>query len=580
MPRARAPAVAATLAAAVGLAVVTASAALVGGAGEASYGGVVTAFAVLEMVAGAALLAAAVALIATGRGTASGVLAVAASAAWFAPNAVGWEDGSSLARGAGLLFAPLLPALVFALAASIPPALAGRPGARLLGLVTLLTAATAAASIGLALVRDPLRDRYCWRDCTLDALVVHDDVVLARRLAWLVLGLAVTGGLLATLTGTVRLARAAAVTRRGSGPALAAAALTGLALSAYALALVLEPREEPGRALYGWLFVARSLALVALAAALAWIAVRPVLVRGRVTRLAVDLERSAAEGGLGRLLARALGDPGLRLGYPIGAGDRVVDADGRPLALDRRRVTPLLGDDGVVALVESDVTTADVVESELGPASQLALGNERLRAEALVRLSDVIASRARIVNTADTARRRMERDLHDGAQQRLLALTYDLRAALTIAESSGNPEAVRPLREALDRAVVAAQDLRDIAHGIFPAELTASGLESALESLADVRPLRLTVGLPTGRRYDAELEAAAYAVVADSAEDGGLVVVTIAESDVALLVAVEGDVDWGERRLRVDDRVGAVGGHVSASGRRLEALFPLRPPPG
>src|SRR5207237_9763819 len=140
---------------------------------------------------------------------------------------------------------------------------------------------------------------------------------------------------------------------------------------------------------------------------------------------------------------RALAAPGLGLGTLVGQAGGVGAADGRPPA--RRspgRVTPLVGRAGVVALVESEATQAQALERELGPAAQVAVENERLRAEALARLTDVTASRARIVETADAARQRMERDLHDGAQQRMLALTYDLRVALAIAGAGENGPAV------------------------------------------------------------------------------------------------------------------------------------------
>ena len=172
----------------------------------------------------------------------------------------------------------------------------------------------------------------------------------------------------------------------------------------------------------------------------------------------------------------------------------------------------------------------------------------------------------------------MERDLHDGAQQRMLALGYDLRVALAVAESSGNERAAASLRLALDQAVEAAKELRDIAHGIFPAELTASGLEAALESLADVRPLRLAVELSPGRRYPAEIETAAYAVVAEAAEDGGVLDVGAVESDGALQVTVEGAADWSASAVALADRVGAAGGVVRIAGRRLEVLLPVPPP--
>ncbi len=105
------------------------------------------------------------------------------------------------------------------------------------------------------------------------------------------------------------------MTRRWAGPALAATVLAGIALAAYAVALRVEPREAPDRLLYESLYVGRSLALLALAGGLAWLALRPQLVRGRVTRLAVDLERSAAEGGLrtSSLVRSAIPDCGSRI---------------------------------------------------------------------------------------------------------------------------------------------------------------------------------------------------------------------------------------------------------------------------
>jgi signal transduction histidine kinase len=290
----------------------------------------------------------------------------------------------------------------------------------------------------------------------------------------------------------------------------------------------------------------------------------------------VDIDRSTAEGGLGRVLADVLHDPGLRLGYPVGAGGSIVDAEGLPLVADpERRVTQLVTEDGVLAVVESNVVSIEALERELSPTAHLALGNERLRAEALARLADVTASRARIVETADAVRRRMERDLHDGAQQRLLALTYDLRVALTIAEASGHEHAAAPLRSALDQAVAAAQELREVAHGIFPAELGAAGLEAALESLADLRPLRLTIDLAPGRRYRSEVENAVYAVLAEAGDEGSELDVALHESDSVLRVTVAGDIEWGERLVRLEDRIGAAGGSVRVASGQLTATLPV-----
>ena len=272
--------------------------------------------------------------------------------------------------------------------------------------------------------------------------------------------------------------------------------------------------------------------------------------------------------------------PGLRLAYPVGPGERLVDADGRPLRLDpARHVTPLVRARRVVALVESDVRTVDALERELGPAAQLALGNERLRAEALARLEDVTGSRARIVETADAARRRMERDLHDGAQQRLLALTYDLRVALTIAESSGNEPAAAPLRAALDR--------RSPRRRSYGTSRTASSRPSwRRRARGGARVARRpTAAPPRGRapggsalpvrRRDGRLRSGRRGGRGGRARSPS----QSSRTSGTLHLSVEGDVDWSERLVRLEDRVGAAGGSVRASGRTLEALLPVAPRP-
>jgi signal transduction histidine kinase len=545
---------------------------------DTTYGSVSPSLAVLEAAVGLGLLGAALLLLAERSTAVPGSLTACLSVVWFAPVWIGWEAGPEAVRALALVVAPFLPALVLALAVCLPPATAGRLRTGLLVLAALAVVTTAVSSIGLTLVRDPIRELACWRDCTVDAFVVDDDVHLASRLISLVLSVGTACGAIAVAVALGRLLRASAVTRRVSGPAFAAVAVAGTTLASYALVLRLGPPEVPARPLYVSLFVARGLGMLALAAALVWLALRPRLVRSLVSRLAVDLERSAEEGGLGRVLARTLHDPELVLGYPVGSTERIVDAEGRPMTLNAyRRITPVVGDDGVVAYVESDVADLAGLERELGPAAHLALDNERLRAEALARLTDLTESRARIVESADRARQRMERDLHDGAQQRMLALSFDLQVAATVAESSGAEPAVEPLRAALERVVDATQELRDVAHGIFPVELSVSGLGPALESLADVRPLALVVEVPDGRRYPPDVEIAAYAVAVEALDaGGGQVKVSVGEEGGRLSVAIEGVADWGERLVLVEDRVSAAGGEVALADGRLEVTLPHR----
>ena len=112
-----------------------------------------------------------------------------------------------------------------------------------------------------------------------------------------------------------------------------------------------------------------------------------------------------------------------------------------------------------------------------------------LQAEVLAQLEDLRASRARVVEVGDSERRRLERNLHDGAQQRLLALSYDLRLARAGSKTSGAPEVTALLTSAEKEAQTAIDELRELAHGIYPAVLTEAGIGPALWTLADSAPL-------------------------------------------------------------------------------------------
>ena len=127
-----------------------------------------------------------------------------------------------------------------------------------------------------------------------------------------------------------------------------------------------------------------------------------------------------------------------------------MDPDGRDLgALDTagRARTRIERNGVLVAVVVHDpgVTGARDLPAEIGPATALAIDNERLRAGVLAQVEDLRASRARVVQASDAAREQLERDLHDGAQQRLLAVTYELRLARAAAHAAGDPDAERVL---------------------------------------------------------------------------------------------------------------------------------------
>ena len=206
--------------------------------------------------------------------------------------------------------------------------------------------------------------------------------------------------------------------------------------------------------------------------------------RGRVASLVVELGRGVPVGGLRDVLARALGDPSLELAFAAPSGTGFVDASGQPVELPvgdpSRTVTRLEREDELLGVLVHDpaIEAEDpgLVEA-VGNAARLALENERLAAEVRAQLEEVRASRARIVEAADAERRRVERDLHDGAQQRLVALALRLQVA-----KETTPGATALLDEATGELQTAIGEVRGLARGVHPTILTETGLRAAVDA--------------------------------------------------------------------------------------------------
>jgi len=214
-------------------------------------------------------------------------------------------------------------------------------------------------------------------------------------------------------------------------------------------------------------------------------------------------------------LAKALDDPGLRLVYRAGGDGRWVDRDGKPAELpgpgSGQRVTKITdGDREIAAIVHDDALRDqdELVEAAAGYA-RVALDNRRLYAEVESSLEEVRESRARIVASADAERRRIERDLHDGAQQRLVAL----RIKLELAEEAmrQDPDSGADRIHALGPEVEATLDeIRSLAHGVYPPLLADRGLTEALRAAALHAPLAATVSSDGIGRYPPAVESAVY----------------------------------------------------------------------
>jgi signal transduction histidine kinase len=301
--------------------------------------------------------------------------------------------------------------------------------------------------------------------------------------------------------------RASAPLRRVLAPVLAGAAGLSLFTVVYLLDK-LELNAEP-------FFEAALVVLSAVPIIFLIGVLRARLARSAIGDLLVDLKEPAEPGALRDALARALRDPTLELAYWVGEYDAYVGADGKPVTLPDEgsgRVTTFVERHREpVAVLIHDASLRDEPQlvGAVTSAAGIALENERLQADLRARLSDLRASRARIVEAGDTARRRLERDLHDGAQQRLVSLSVILRVLQ-------NRVPDEPLLEtAREELTASLEELRNIARGIHPAVLSDHGLPVALESLAARAPVKVTLDVDLPERQPAAIEVAAYYLIAE-----------------------------------------------------------------
>ncbi|WP_457256781.1 sensor histidine kinase [Pedococcus sp. P5_B7] len=288
---------------------------------------------------------------------------------------------------------------------------------------------------------------------------------------------------------------------------------------------------------------------------------------------------SSPDTDLERALGTAVRDPGLRIAFPV--GDGYVDPRGGVVATPARgpttEVTVVGAADAPLALITHDRSLADepALLTAAGSATRLLLENARLQAEVRSQLLEVRESRSRIVEAADDARARLERDLHDGAQQRLLAIGL----ALTLLETQPGDREV--LENAKDEVTGALAELRALAAGIHPAVLTDLGLMPALDALAGRIGALVTVGAPHGtpRRQPPAVEAAAYFSTAEAVTNAvkhasaTRVAVTVEQRDAVLVVTVVDDGvggadPRGQGLTGIRDRLASVDGTLTIDSPR------------
>ena len=321
------------------------------------------------------------------------------------------------------------------------------------------------------------------------------------------------------------------------------------------------------------------------------------LARSDVGDLLIELRSDLAPAELQDALARTLRDPSLTLAYWLPDFGSYVDLGGRPVEVpssDGRSATPIIRNGEHMAALLHDQALDDEPEflASVGAAAGIAVENARLQAELTARLEEVRGSRARVFEAGQQERKRLERNLHDGAQQRLVALSLEL--SLLDGELGEQSDARVRLDRARGEIAASLTELREIARGIHPAVVSGHGLEVALEQLTTLAPVPVRLTVAIEERLPEALEVAAYYIVCESLANIGkyarassaTVAVTRADDNVLIEVTDDGvggaDTERGSGLRGLADRVEALDGRLriwspSGGGTRIRAEIPCAP---
>ncbi len=426
--------------------------------------------------------------------------------------------------------------------------------------------------------------------CPDNVLQVFDNNTRARRL--LDLQRLLGGGLIAVTIGVLvwRWLGASAAQRRAVAPVLVAGCATLVAL-AWTITndLLGDPLGSLPANAFFYMFAAVPVAVLI-------VFLQRQLARGMVAGLVVELGEPSAAAGLREALARALGDPSLELAYWFAAEARYVGRDGRTVELPEAgsgRLSTFVERNGqpIAVLLHDPVLedNAQLVRSVCAAAG-LALENERLQAELRARLVELQASRARLVEATDAERRRIERNLHDGTQQRLVSIAMSL--GLVESKLPAHADRAKPIvRETRDALALALAELRELSHGIHPPLLAERGLPAALDELCRRAALPTRLDITLDERLPDQVESASYFFASEALTNaakhshGTEVRVAACRDRQTLTVEVSDDgiggaTPGGGSGLRgLADRVEALGGRLTISsppgrGTSLRAEIP------
>jgi len=376
----------------------------------------------------------------------------------------------------------------------------------------------------------------------------------------------------------------------GIAPMLVAGVLVVLLFSSESLAALVGITTELGSPFF-WACLAAHVAVpVAVLVGL----LRQRFARAAVADLLVDLGDNPGPAELQEVVVRALRDPSATLAYWLPEYDSYADVDGRRLDLEPapgRAATTIVSDWVPVALIIHDAALDEEQKllASVAAAIGMTIQNAQLQVELKARLEELRGSRIRILRAEQSERRRLERDLHDGAQQRLIALSLELGE---LGDQLNGDAALRRRIDAARQEVTASlAELRDLAHGIHPAAVSDHGLAVALESVATRATVPVQLVGATPDRMPEPVELAAFYIVCEALANvarhaaASSAVVELERSTTGLIVEVTDDgiggasADTGTGLRGLADRVEALGGRLqvwspNGRGTRLRAEIP------
>jgi signal transduction histidine kinase len=420
-----------------------------------------------------------------------------------------------------------------------------------------------------------------------NAFLVWPDAGVADAIDWTQRVILAGGALALTAELASRWLRASPSLRRSLTPILAGGAATVLASVTLILDAVRGERTRPLDWLLSGILIVVPLAVLA-------DMLRARLARSAVGELVLELSANPAPASLRDSLARALHDSSLELAYWLPEFESYADLSGRRVEIrpEPGRTTTVVNRGGkpVAALVhDTSLQQEPELLDAVVAAAGIALENGRLESELRARVEELRRSRARIVEVAQTERQRLERDLHDGAQQRLVTLSLHLSTLeRQLADHPGALPLLDEARRELDRSL---RELRELARGIHPAVVTERGLGAALDGLASRASIPVELEVDLESRPPEAVELAAYYLIAESLTnvakhaEASSARVEVTRENGRLVVEVRDDgvggasAEGGSGLRGLEDRVEALGGRVQlwspkGAGTRIRAEIP------